>query len=91
MRAAVHITTARLTQNRNAVLLLEEVDEWLEGIVDIIRDALGVGATVVLIQVLVDVEDEVVGAAIWVLDLEQGRCRLIRERLRRREVGARKE
>lgn len=57
LRAAILVTTTSLGQHGNTILLLQEVDKWLKSIVDVVRNTLRMRATVVLIQILVDVEN----------------------------------
>ena len=71
---ALSVTATSLSQHGLPVVLLEPCCEWLERSIDVVLDALGVGAGVVAVKVLVYIHDEVGGGAIRVLDSVQS-CR----------------
>jgi len=65
------VSTTSLSQHGLPVVLLEPFCERLERSVDVVLVALGVGAGVVAVKVLVYIHDEVGGGAIRVLDSVQ--------------------
>lgn len=81
LRAAVHVATTSLGQHGHTVLLLQEVNKRLEGVVNVVLDTLGVRSGVILVEVLVHIENQVISRPIWVLHLEEGWSRLGREGL----------
>ena len=72
--AAGGVATTSLRQERLAVVLPQPRSERLEGSVDAVLDALGVGAGVVAVKVRVHVHDKVVLGAVGVRDFVKCRC-----------------
>jgi hypothetical protein len=70
---ASSVTATSLGQHSLPAVLLEPGGKGLEGGIDVVLDALGVGSGVVAVKILVYVHDEVVGGAIRVLDGVEGR------------------
>ena len=70
--AGVGVAAADFRKDGLAVLGAEPGGEGREGVIDVVVDAVGVGARVVDVEVLVHVEDEVVCGAVEVGDFGEG-------------------
>jgi hypothetical protein len=68
IHTALSVSTTSLGQDGLSVVLSQPSSKRRESGIDIVCDALGVGAGVVRVEILVHIEDQVVGCAVRVLD-----------------------
>lgn len=70
-RTACRVSSSSLCVECLSVVRSKPSGKWRKGIRDVVSDTLSVGATVIAVEILVHVEDQIGGAVIWIHDFEQ--------------------